>query len=137
MIKLDFTAKYIVNFKPIINKTYAKSTINLKNFLIFLLCFNKAVFSNYKINIRKKYINNITYLRAPNKYKKAQVKVNIQRYLVTLNKSENYKLKFNINFYYFINYYFNFINYFESTFFFLDKKIARIQVNDIKSLLKL
>nr|YP_009512660.1 hypothetical protein [Uronema marinum]AXJ93352.1 hypothetical protein [Uronema marinum] len=130
---------YIINYKPLLN--YKKEITNLntiycKNFFLFflLLDFLKSNNKNVKLSIRKKNNKSYTFLRAPNKYKKAQVKITNVRYKIKFSFTNNYELS-NIDilntqyFFYFLNYFFYLFLFFESSFFFLEKKSINIKFN--------
>lgn len=123
---------YVINYKPLLN--YKKelknlnNTIYCKNFFLFflLLSFLNKKNCKLKISILKKNKNQLSYLRAPNKYKKAQVKLNLVRYRIILTTNLNIKFndpKFTINkLSYLVNFFFNYFFFMESTLFFMEKK---------------
>ncbi len=142
-MKITQEISYLLNYKPLLN--YKK---NLKNndliycknfFLFFLLLENfinnkKKLGLNNKLSIVKSNKSIQSFLRAPNKYKKAQIKVELVRYQVTFKFSYFYDLLFikNFNllhFLYFINYFFFLFLFFESTLFFLKKKKIKIKLD--------
>lgn len=126
---------YYLNYKPLFqnNKNIVnKKLIYSKNFFIFFLIletlFKKQTDigdtkNNVSIKILKKNNKSITFLRAPNKYKKAQIKLELLRYEIKftfrLILSWEIQKKFILDF---IRFLFNFYLYFESTLFFLRKK---------------
>jgi len=86
------------------------------------------------MNIQKKKYNSYTFLRAPNKYKKAQVKIVNIKYKILFSTLSNYELNsftsLNLShLIYFLNLYFNNFFFFESTFFFLEKKSIELKIN--------
>ena len=127
---------YTLNYKPFLGykkNINNKNLVYCKNFFVFFLILENLILSlkksssNYRVKISKTSSHNISFLRAPNKYKKAQVKVNIIRYNVTFECTHTYLFN---SFYFFnskkifmfINFLFNFINFFESSLFYLKKK---------------
>jgi len=139
-LKVTQNFYYIINYKPLLN--YKKEVSNLnkiycKNFFLFFLLLDYIKTSsnkNIKLSIMKKNVKSYTFLRAPNKYKKAQVKIMLTRYKILFSFVNNYNLtfikKFNTDqFFYFLNYFFFLFLFFESSFFFLEKKNIKIQFN--------
>lgn len=143
---------YTLNYKPFLGLKRDIRNENLiycKNFFLFFLILDNMLLNpgvkkkNYslKINKIKKYSN--SFLRAPNKYKKAQVKVTLVRYNVIFECFRKYEIPnavvtetilFN-----FINFLFNFINFFESTLFTLKKKKIKLKLspNHLRKLFEL
>ena len=79
------------------------------------------------MTIKKKNKYSKSLLRAPNKYKKAQIKIELIRYEVTFKFNFYYSISFikSFNFkylFYFFTFFFTFFSFFESTLFFLKKK---------------
>ena len=106
---------YIINYKPLINykkKLKSLNVIYCKNFFLFFLLLdyikqNKVV----KLSISKKSYYFNSFLRAPNKYKKAQIKINLVRYKIMLKFFHSYELskfiKISLNdLVYFLNFFF-------------------------------
>lgn len=145
-MKVTHEITYLLNYKPLLNfKKELKNlnTIYCKNFFLFFLLLENLVnkgkkgakTNNVSIFIKKKNKYQKSFLRAPNKYKKAQVKIELIRYEVTFKFSFNYNLEFvnklNIRYLlYFINFFFSFFLFFESTLFFLKKKKFNIKLDD-------
>lgn len=135
---------YLLNYKPLLNYKKDVKNNNLiycKNFFLFFLLLEKFLNNKKNFNIKNKLI--ITkknkylqsFLRAPNRYKKAQVKIELIRYQVTFIFNYYYDISFikNFNllfFFYFINFFFYFFLFFESTLFFLKKKRIKIKLNN-------
>ena len=138
-MKINQKLCYIINYKPLLN--YKKNLNNFnkiycKNFFLFFLLLDYLKKNNLKtkLNIQKKKTKTYSFLRAPNKYKKAQIKIiNIKYKIILINKfnySFNNISKFNyFNLIYFLNFYFNNFLFFESTFFFLEKKSIELKLN--------
>lgn len=141
-MKVNQLFSYIINYKPLLN--YSKeikkfNKIYCKNFFLFflLLDFINKNKNKAKLSIYKKNYFFTSFLRAPNKYKKAQIKLNLVRYKVAFSFTNLYdiefiKLNYSNNFaplIYFINYFFYFFLFFESTSFFLEKKKILIKLN--------
>ncbi len=126
-INLEVNLKYLLNFKPKLgntsnffashnNKIYCK---NLLIFIIFLEFFLKK--NKYFLNVnlvtykKKKKLN--SFLRAPNKHKKAQISLCVERYYLLVKFNfiffVNNIMIFNLPI--FIFYLINSINFFEST----------------------
>ena len=140
IIKHSFN--YIINYKPLfIYKNFininSKNNIYCKNFFLFflLLEFLKNN-SKIKLKIMKKNFKSISFLRAPNKFKKSQVKLVLTRYKIEfyLEKFYFFDIKNNKILFYFINYLFYYYYFFESTLFFLEKKNINIKL-DSKNLI--
>ena len=129
-MKINQKFYYVINYKPLLN--YKKELLNTsgvycKNFFLFFLLFNflkqKNQFDNLKIKIQKKKYYYNSFLRAPNKYKKAQVKINLIRYRVVFNFTTFYVININnfsnninienLNYLmqYFLNYFFFFLSH--------------------------
>jgi hypothetical protein len=115
--------KYSLNFKPKFNNIFIilnNNKIYCKNFFFFLLFlefFIKNINYNININFIKKKTHIQQLLRAPNRYKKAQLSlISIKYYFVI---SLNFLFNININNLYvfkFITIFFNtFLIFFEST----------------------
>ena len=131
---------YIINYKPIIDyKIYLKNkflyNIYCKNFFLFFLLINFFKYNKkIKIIIRKNFFYSIFYLRAPNRFKKSQIKLNLLRYKVILkfNKNYNFEISNKFNFIYFIIYFINYFLYIyiyiESSLFFLENKKVIINI---------
>jgi hypothetical protein len=142
-LKITQELSYLLNYKPLLNlKKNIKSDniLYCKNFfLFFLLLENMLIKKNklqYKqsISIQKQNKYSYTFLRAPNRYKKAQVKLELIRYKVSFRFIYNYDImfikNFNISYFlYFINFFFHYFTFFESTLFFLKKIVIKVQIN--------
>ena len=135
---------YLLNYKPLLNFKKELKNISLiycKNFfLFFLLLENMFILNNkkkMKLTIKKKNKYLTSLLRAPNKYKKAQIKIELIRYEIIFTFSFFYNLDFISNNFnlkyllYFINFFFNFFLFFESTLFFLKKKKFKVKLNNL------
>lgn len=143
-MKITQEINYLLNYKPLLNFKKEIKNINLiycKNFFLFFLLFetllklNKISKKNMSLTIMKdkKYLNK-SLLRAPNKYKKAQIKLELIRYKIKFKFNFFYNIFFirnvNLNFLiYFINFFFYSILFFESTLFFLKKKKVILTFN--------
>jgi len=88
-LSINCILKYTFNFKPkLFNINSLNSSINsklyCKNFIYFMLFveyfLKKNSLKNYKICIFKRNKSCQSVLRAPNKYKKAQVHLKIERF---------------------------------------------------------
>lgn len=141
-MKINQEIVYFINYKPLLNFRKEVKNINLiycKNFFLFFLLIENMIIknnNNISLSIKKKNKYFKSFLRAPNKYKKAQVKVELVRYEIKFKFYYNYNLNFvqnlNIqNLIYFINFYFNFTLFLESTLFFLKKKKIKILLNPV------
>ena len=133
---------YLLNYKPLLN--YKKdiknnNLLHCKNFFLFFLLLERFVNKGEKVSsslsIKKKNKYLQSFLRAPNRYKKAQVKIELIRYEVTFKVSYYYNLSFikSFNIYYFlyfINFFFYFFLFFESTLFFLRKKRIKLKLSN-------
>lgn len=142
-MKVTQTVSFLINYKPILNRRKNiknKKLIYCKNFFLFFLLINNInanSSNNYSVLIKKKNNYRKTFLRAPNKYKKAQVAIEILRYEITIRKTFNYVLNKNnlykknvlLSILYFINFFFNFFLFIESPLFFLKKKKLNIEFN--------
>jgi hypothetical protein len=141
-LKVTQEIKYLLNYKPLLNyKKDIKDTnsIYCKNFFLFFLLLEKftnkgSYAKNNSLTIKKKNKYLQSFLRAPNRYKKAQVKIELIRYEVTFKVSYYYNLTFIKNFdilyfLYFIKFFFYFFLFFESTLFFLRKKTIKLKLN--------
>lgn len=135
---------YTLNYKPFLGLKKDIKNSNLiycKNFFLFFLIIDNLLSStnkkNYKLKIHKSKKFSSSFLRAPNKYKKAQVKITLVRYHVAFKCTKYYELpNFNFNYgflFNFISFLFNFISFFESTLFVLKKKKLSIKLDPIKS----
>jgi len=126
---------YTLNYKPFLG--YKKNIRNsnlvyCKNFFLFFLILDNLMTnssnSRYRVKINKSNKYDMSFLRAPNKYKKAQIKINIVRYHVIFECSRMYKLPASLQIanytviFNFVSFLFNFISFFESTLFYLRKK---------------
>lgn len=131
---------YTLNYKPFLGLKKEIKNENLiycKNFFLFFLILDNMVSDlkkkNYKLKISKIKKYSMSYLRSPNKYKKAQVKITLVRYNIIFKCFKFYDvtaLKFNIPFFLqFINFLFTFINFFESALFTLKKKKISVSIN--------
>jgi len=110
--------------------------IYCKNFFLFffILDYLKNLKLKTKLSIQKKKVNSYSFLRAPNKYKKAQVKIVNIKYKINFTLKSEYSINFKNQFYldhliYFLNFYFNSYFFFESTFFFLEKKSLELKLD--------
>lgn len=145
-MKVKHSFNYIINYKPLLNyKNYLNNNSNIycKNFFLFFLLLellkNKSNKDSVKLSIYKKeyYLN--SFLRAPNKYKKAQVKLSLVRYKINFTILNDYRINLSsyntpiLPFTYFINYLFYYFLFFESTFFFMEKKKINIKLNNSNS----
>ena len=133
---------YLLNYKPLLNYKKDIKNANLiycKNFFLFFLLLEKfmnkkdGLIVKSKISIKKsnKYLQ--SFLRAPNRYKKAQVKIELIRYQVKFKFSRCYDLTFikNFNtlyFLYFINFFLSSFLFIESTLFFLKKNKIKVEL---------
>lgn len=139
-MKITQNFYYIINYKPLLN--YKKEVKNFnkiycKNFFLFFLLLDfikKQNSKSIKLSILKKISKSNSFLRAPNKYKKAQIKINLIRYKILFSFKNSYNLDFlkNLklnNIIYVLNYFFYFFLFFESSFFFLEKKILKITMD--------
>ncbi len=99
-INIKCNLKYSFNFKPrflnISNVTTAlNSRIYCKNLIYFILFLEyflkRSQFKDYSLYIQKQMKKNQPILRAPNKHKKAQVHLKLERYfcILTFNYSLN------------------------------------------------
>lgn len=138
-MKINQKLCYVINYKPLLNYKNSLNNFNkiyCKNFFLFFFLLDYLKNSKIKTSlfIKKIKSNNYTFLRAPNKYKKAQIKVVKIKYKIVFSSEFNYninlfkKIKFEYLIY-FLNFYFNSFFFFESTFFFLEKKIIEIKLN--------
>jgi len=130
-LKITQEINYILNYKPLLNFKKELNSINFiycKNFFLFFLLLESLLKLNKKkLNIKnnisliitknKKFLNK-SILRAPNKYKKAQIKIELIRYNIifkinsfyNINQISNINKKFII---YFINFFFYSILFFK------------------------
>jgi hypothetical protein len=140
-LKINQEVVYYINYKPLLNfkkkfKTNNTGLIYCKNFFLFLLILDQTNKNNspFSISIKKKNKHFISFLRAPNKYKKAQIKIELIRYEIKVKFFIYYFLNFltynNKNILYFISYYFQNFSFLESTLFFLKKKKIMIEFDD-------
>lgn len=93
-INLEINLKYLLNFKPKLDNTSSlvvdsKNKIYCKNLLIFIVFleyfFKKnKYFSNIKLVTFKKKKKLNSFLRAPNKHKKAQISLCVERYYLLI-----------------------------------------------------
>ena len=134
---------YTLNYKPFLGVNKEIKNHNLiycKNFFLFFLIIDNLLTSinkkkDYKLTIFKSKKNNVSFLRAPNKYKKAQIKISLIRYHVIFKINKDYSnihlnlLKNKIFLFNFIDFLFNFIDFFESSLFVLRKKKISIIFN--------
>lgn len=142
---------YTLNFKPLLNHKKelinSNSQIYCKNFFLFFLLLNK-ILNREGINLNKKIKVSLfktkrlkakSTLRAPNKYKKGQINLNLLRYTIVFKFNYYYNLaSFNINskliFNSLLNFliiYFNFFMFFESSLFYLKKKNYKFLFSNI------
>lgn len=132
--------RYTLNYKPFIglNKDIKNNNlIYCKNFFLFFLIIDNFLTTsskkNYKLRIFKRKNYSASLLRAPNKYKKAQIKIALIRYFIIFNCYKYYQLpKINMNcdfLFNFVNFLFNFVNFFESTLFTLKRKKISIKLD--------
>jgi len=142
-LKITQELTYLLNYKPLLNfKKNLKSdnTIYCKNFFLFFLLLENIIskksnlLCKQSVSISKQNKYAYTFLRAPNRYKKAQVKLELIRYKVTFKFVYNYSISFikNFNlpyFLYFVNFFFYYFTFFESTLFFLKKIIVKVQID--------
>lgn len=95
-INLEINLKYLLNFKPKLsshastylnvidnNKIYCKNLLIFIIFLEFFLKKNKYFLNINLITFKKKTKLN-SFLRAPNKHKKAQIALSVERYYLLL-----------------------------------------------------
>jgi hypothetical protein len=158
-LKINQEVVYYINYKPLLNfKKKFKANNNFiycKNFFLFLLILdqtNKNNNSFFSISIKKKNKHFMSFLRAPNKYKKAQIKIELIRYEIKVKFFIYYFLNFLLytnsnkntlflnNFLYFVSFYFQNFSFIESTLFFLKKKKILIEFDHfdfIKHILEL
>lgn len=117
---LNFKPKFNntkLNLTGITNKLYCKNLLIFIIFLEFFLKNNNNYFLNVKLSTLKKKSKLNSFLRAPNKHKKAQVALSIERYYLYLkftffcNIQSNMLYKLPLFFYTLLNS----INFFEST----------------------
>jgi len=108
-LKITQEINYILNYKPLLNFKKEINSINFvycKNFFLFFLLFeNLLKLNNKKLDIKnntsliikknKKFLNK-SLLRAPNKYKKAQIKIELIRYSIIFRIKSFYNFS-NIN----------------------------------------
>lgn len=131
---------YTLNYKPFLglNKNIKNNNlIYCKNFFLFFLIIDNLLTSsnkkNYKLRIFKRKKYSASLLRAPNKYKKAQIKITLVRYFIIFNCRKYYQLPqldMNYNFLFnFVNFLFNFVNFFESTLFTLKRKKISVKLD--------
>jgi len=142
-LKITQEISYLLNYKPLLDyKKNIKDSnlVHCKNFFLFFLLLEKFISKEHQTNVKNslsikknnKYLQ--SFLRAPNRYKKAQVKIELIRYEVTFKMSYYYDLsfikQFNLNYFlHFINFFFHFFLFFESTLFFLKKKKLRVKLD--------
>jgi hypothetical protein len=141
-LKVTQEIYYLLNYKPLLNYKKDIKDDNLlycKNFFLFFLLLEKFLNKNDKVgsslSIKKNNKYSQSFLRAPNRYKKAQVKIELIRYEVKFRISYNYNLtltkNFSINYFlYFINFFFFIFLFFESTLFFLRKKKIKLKMDN-------
>lgn len=145
-MKITQKIDYLLNYKPLLNYKKDVKNSNLiycKNFFLFFLLLEKFfdnkdnnTYFNSSLTIKKKNKYLQTFLRAPNRYKKAQVKIELVRYQVTFNFTYYYDLSFILNFnllhlLYFINFFLYLFTFFESTLFFLRKKKITLKLDSV------
>lgn len=142
-MKITQELTYLLNYKPLLNfkkNIKADNVLYCKNFFLFFLLLENMVikknqlFCKQSVSISKQNKYSHTFLRAPNRYKKAQVKLELIRYKVVFKFVYNYDISFiknfNISYFlYFINFFFHYFTFFESTLFFLKKITIKIQLN--------
>lgn len=108
--------KYICNFSPLFkNIDFDNRKIYCKYFFFLLLFLEYYFYKNLYLFICyhfKKFKNCRSYLRAPNRYKTAQVKFKLIRYEFYIILKLNF---FFLNIYCFINF-FNLFNFFNSSY---------------------
>lgn len=142
-MKITQNISFLINYKPILSKRKNiknKKMIYCKNFFLFFILLN-SIFNNNKnqrctITIKKSNTYRNTFLRAPNKYKKAQIALELVRYKVIFKKVifysfKGFEFKKNtlISILYFINFFFNFFLFLESPLFFLSKKKILVELD--------
>lgn len=123
------------NFKPKIlnfdNLSKYNTKIYCKNLLMFILFLeqfskNKSTINFIKFVILKKKKRLSSFLRAPNRYKKASISLKLERYFFFLTLKFDFFLKkelFNINmFYLLIVFLESSFNFFESSLIYMKKK---------------
>lgn len=146
---IKISLKYHTNFKPntegyssVLNK---KKKIYCKNIFFFFLAFEylykwrgkkSLILHIFCIKLKKKII---TYLRAPNRSKKAQVNLTLNRYLllislhIKLSQPNNYTNNFNNNpihiLIYIISLLFKNFNFFESNILLLSSVKINLKYN--------
>lgn len=122
-------------------RTKNSNKLHCKNFFLFFLIFdflkNRKYSKKFKISIKKKNLQTISFLRAPYKNKKAQIKLNLVRYRIIFNFEIFYLIKvynfFTFNFFlYFLNFILDMFFFFESSFFFFERKNLLIKLNKKK-----
>jgi hypothetical protein len=140
-LKINHLFCFIINYKPLLD--YKKEIKNFnkiycKNFFLFFLLLNyikQKQIHNTRLSIYKKNYFSQSFLRAPNKYKKAQIKINLTRYKIVFSMTINYTLNDSLflninNLIYFLNYSLSYFLFFESSFFFLEKKKLVLILNN-------
>lgn len=133
---------YSINYKPLLtaktkNLKFSK-LIFCKNFFLFFLLLEKFTYKHNEALVSSSFIvrkeNKFTksFLRSPNRYKNAQIQIELLRYRVTFKQTYLYNLNLvqimfsTINLLYFINFCFNSVLFIESTLFFLNKKKIKL-----------
>lgn len=144
-MKITQELTYLLNYKPLLNfKKNIKmdNILYCKNFFLFFLLLENIITKESKllnkqsVSISKQNKYTHTFLRSPNRYKKAQVKLELIRYKVIFKFVYNYNISFiknfNISYFmYFINFFFYYFTFFESTLFFLKKITIKIKIDSI------
>lgn len=121
---------YIINYRPLVgykDELFSIGKLYCKNFFLFFLFLdyiskNKKSKVGFRI-IKKK--NSYSFLRSPNRNKKSQIKIYFVRYRISFNFVNYYNFLIGVdlnNFILFLNFIFKFYLFFETSFFFLEKK---------------
>lgn len=144
-MKITQELTYLLNYKPLLDfkkSIKADNVLYCKNFFLFFLLLENIIVKKNKllckqsVSISKQNKYEYTFLRAPNRYKKAQVKLELVRYKVVFRLAYDYNISFIKNFdmsyfLYFINFFFYYFTFFESTLFFLKKIMIKVQLNNV------
>lgn len=110
---INFSLKYYLNYKPIINQNRSNTKIFIKNFffiLLFLEYFNSK--NNFKLNffLKKNYKcrNKISFIRSPQRNKNSLINIKKQNYFFLIK----FSFLSNINFFSIFYFYFFKQNFF-------------------------
>ncbi len=130
-IRIKCNLKYSLNFKPkLVNSevanTMTSSKIYCKNLIYFVLFleyfFKKNQFKHYRLYVQKRVNQLQSVLRAPNKHKKAQVHLKIERYFCIVSfVYEVHLKKFDVSTVYFL------VNYLNDSFWFFESSLAYLK----------